>query len=625
MCPHALPWEANGQAGDEHPSVQGSFSSVGKRLKNGMRCVIMPIKTRQEAATKEDEIVRVKPNRKLPVMVVIILIVIVAAIGGIQALIESRIPTKEVIDLTEVYPEEEGTAVIISNGVTAQIRGIWKDGTTYLPFGIVRDELNDHFYWDDTEKLLICTTATEIIEADEQTTYQGAEVFLEKEAEDGETLDVDDRIYVSLDYVAQYTNIQVDTYASPNRVFIRSQYGSTKYGTAKKGAAVRVDIGIKREVLTTLDQATDVWVIESQNGWSKVYVDGDVGVVGYIRNRDLTSVETVMDNGPYEAEEYTRLASDEQVCLVWHQVFNSSGLDDLDNLLSNTKGLTVISPTWFSIMDSQGTITSRANQEYVDKAHAKGLQVWALLENINASEELDNTKLLKTTSIRRQMIETLIHEALSYGIDGINVDLEGLSSSAGSAYIQFIRELSVYCRNNGLVLSVDNYVPSAWTTHYHRDQQAEVVDYFIIMAYDEHYSGSEAGSTSSLSFVEEGIADTIAEGVPEEKIIVALPFYSRLWTGESTYPYSETVSMSAMQELMTRTDITLTWDSDLGQFYVESSASGELERCWIEDATSLRKKLGVMSNYSLGGVAGWKLGMETTDAWMVISEYLAGE
>ena len=153
---------------------------------------------------------------------------------------------------------------------------------------------------------------------------------------------------------------------------------------------------------------------------------------------------------------------------------------------------------------------------------------------INSEVKLDNARLLNTTSSRNRIIQTLIEQALAYGIDGLNVDLEGLPSSAGSGYIQFIRELSVECRKNGLILSVDNYVPSAWTTHYQRDKQAEVIDYLVIMAYDEHYNGSEAGSTASFPFVENGIANTIAQGVPADRIICAVPFYSRIWHGDGS-------------------------------------------------------------------------------------------
>ena len=308
--------------------------------------------------------------------------------------------------------------------------------------------------------------------------------------------------------------------------------------------------------------------------------------------------------------------------MVWHQVFQESGLDAWDSLMENVSGVNVLAPTWFSIVDSEGTVESRANQEYVDRAHANGMQIWALVENINSEVKLDNARLLNTTSSRNRIIQTLIEQALAYGIDGLNVDLEGLPSSAGSGYIQFIRELSVECRKNGLILSVDNYVPSAWTTHYQRDKQAEVIDYLVIMAYDEHYNGSEAGSTASFPFVENGIANTIAQGVPADRIICAVPFYSRIWHGDGSSVSSETISMPNMQAYIAEHELTPVWEDDIAQNYVEyTDEEGTLNRIWVEDASSLQAKIDVIRNYSLAGVAGWKLGMETSDVWSI----LAGE
>ena len=308
--------------------------------------------------------------------------------------------------------------------------------------------------------------------------------------------------------------------------------------------------------------------------------------------------------------------------MVWHQVFQESGLDAWDSLMENVSGVNVLAPTWFSIVDSEGTVESRANQEYVDRAHANGMQIWALVENINSEVKLDNARLLNTTSSRNRIIQTLIEQALAYGIDGLNVDLEGLPSSAGSGYIQFIRELSVECRKNGLILSVDNYVPSAWTTHYQRDKQAEVIDYLVIMAYDEHYNGSEAGSTASFPFVENGIANTIAQGVPADRIICAVPFYSRIWHGDRSSVSSETISMPNMQAYIAEHELTPVWEDDIAQNYVEyTDEEGTLNRIWVEDASSLQAKIDVIRNYSLAGVAGWKLGMETSDVWSI----LAGE
>lgn len=561
-----------------------------------------------------------KQNKKLPVLIVIILIVLVLAVSFIYERLHADTPTDKMADLNDIYQSEDGTAAVIANGVLSEARAEWRGQTAYLNLGIVRDELNDHFYWDDNEKLLLYTTANEVVRADAESTYQGVPVFFEQGKNDA----AESRVYISLDYVSCYTNMQVETYSAPSRVFLRTIYGESEYADVAEETAVHSKANVKSPLLVKASAGSRLWVIrEEGSDWLYVYVGGeDGGVVGYVQRKLVSNLETVDDTGPYQQPEYTHLSLSEPIRMVWHQVFQESGLDAWDSLMENVSGVNVLAPTWFSIVDSEGTVESRANQEYVDRAHANGMQIWALVENINSEVKLDNARLLNTTSSRNRIIQTLIEQALAYGIDGLNVDLEGLPSSAGSGYIQFIRELSVECRKNGLILSVDNYVPSAWTTHYQRDKQAEVIDYLVIMAYDEHYNGSEAGSTASFPFVENGIANTIAQGVPADRIICAVPFYSRIWHGDGSSVSSETISMPNMQAYIAEHELTPVWEDDIAQNYVEyTDEEGTLNRIWVEDASSLQAKIDVIRNYSLAGVAGWKLGMETSDVWSI----LAGE
>ena len=561
-----------------------------------------------------------KQNKKLPVLIVIILIVLVLAVSFIYERLHADTPTDKMADLNDIYQSEDGTAAVIANGVLSEARAEWRGQTAYLNLGIVRDELNDHFYWDDNEKLLLYTTANEVVRADAESTYQGVPVFFEQGKNDA----AESRVYISLDYVSCYTNMQVETYSAPSRVFLRTIYGESEYADVAEETAVHSKANVKSPLLVKASAGSRLWVIrEEGSDWLYVYVGGeDGGVVGYVQRKLVSNLETVDDAGPYQQPEYTHLSLSEPIRMVWHQVFQESGLDAWDRLMENVSGVNVLAPTWFSIVDSEGTVESRANQEYVDRAHANGMQIWALVENINSEVKLDNARLLNTTSSRNRIIQTLIEQALAYGIDGLNVDLEGLPSSAGSGYIQFIRELSVECRKNGLILSVDNYVPSAWTTHYQRDKQAEVIDYLVIMAYDEHYNGSEAGSTASFPFVENGIANTIAQGVPADRIICAVPFYSRIWHGDGSSVSSETISMPNMQAYIAEHELTPVWEDDIAQNYVEyTDEEGTLNRIWVEDASSLQAKIDVIRNYSLAGVAGWMLGMECSVVWSI----LAGE
>ena len=230
----------------------------------------------------------------------------------------------------------------------------------------------------------------------------------------------------------------------------------------------------------------------------------------------------------FEEPEYTSQRRDFKINLAWHQVTSEAANETFDDAVKNMTGVNVISPTWFSVSDNAGNLSNYAVESYVTNAHAKGLEVWGLVDNFN--KNVDTYKLLSNSSSRVKLENNLIQQALRFDLEGLNIDFESLSEETGPHFIQFLRELSILCRANKLVLSVDNPVPeNNYTSHYDRESQGEVVDYVIIMGYDEHYYGSEkAGSVASLPWVEKGVTDTLKE-VPAEKVINGIPFYTRLW------------------------------------------------------------------------------------------------
>ena len=217
----------------------------------------------------------------------------------------------------------------------------------------------------------------------------------------------------------------------------------------------------------------------------------------------------------------------------------------------------------------------------------------------------------------------LVTAALKVGLDGINIDFEYLSEDVGVHFLEFLRELSILCHQNNLVLSVDNPVPEDFTSHYDRAEQGRVVDYVIIMGYDEHYVGSEeAGSVASLPWVEQGIKDTLEE-VPAKRVINAIPFYTRLWKktdgGALT---SEAIGMDQAQEVITANNVETYWDKTTSQNYGKYEADGATYEIWLEDAQSIAEKVKLISQYKLAGVAEWKLGFENSSIWQVISDNL---
>ena len=368
---------------------------------------------------------------------------------------------------------------------------------------------------------------------------------------------------------------------------------------------------MKSPVITQVSEGDTLRILSSMEKWSLVRTED--GYIGYIENRRLGERSTLTPVSSFEAPVYTSISMDEKVCLGFHQVTTQAANDDLEEYASVAQGMNVIVPTWFNVTSNDGTYTSLADREYVDKAHELGLQVWAMVENVSTEESvknLDTKELMSSTSNRRRLIDNLMEEADTYGFDGFNLDFESLRSEAGPHYIQFIRELSVACRQRGLVLSVDNYVPSEYTSFYNRSEQGVFADYVIVMGYDEHYAGGDAGSVSSISFVREGIENTIEE-VPKEKVINGVPFYTRVWTEKDGTTTSRAYGIASAREWVETNNVQLEWQENLGQYYGEVENENGLQRIWMEEERSLGLKVDLINEYDIAGVGCWKLGFET--------------
>lgn len=562
-------------------------------------------------------------NKKgIPVLIAIVLILVIFGIAFGGKIIERYSYSKERADLNEYFQitGDEDVAIILQNEQLEE-RARLLDGVYYVDLATVHTYFNDRFYEDQTEGLLLYTLPEDIVRCvigtSEVSTADGVKDLGYLPARyEGDTL------YVALDYVKQYTNFSYEAFERPNRIQVYTKWEERQTASIKKNTAVRIRGGVKSEILTEVQANDKVIVLEQMETWSKIKTS-DV-IIGYVENRRLKNIamELPIPVTDYQEPEYTSVTREGKINMGWHVVAGTAGNDTLAEYVSNTKGLNVISPTWFKVNDDVGGFTSFASQRYVDQAHDMGLEVWALIENIEYKDQIDMYRLLSSTTNRASLIENLMKEVLAFGIDGINVDFEQISMDCGEHYIEFIRELSIPCRQNGIVLSIDNYVPTGYTNHYNRKEQGIVADYVVIMGYDEHYAGSpEAGSVASIDFVEEGIRQT-AEQVPANKIINAVPFYTRIWETDGTEVSSQAVGMDMAQEYVAAHQIETIWDEETCQNYGEYMNGEVLCQVWIEDAKSIEVKLNVMQNYGIGGVACWRLGFEKPEVWDVIAAYL---
>ena len=544
---------------------------------------------------------------------ILVLMLLLMAAGGAGGYIYIRkyMPTSELSDKTKVFGIKGSQVALLLDNELQEEKGIYEDGQVYLPVGWVNEYLNQRFYWDEGEKLLVYALPESIVYADEDA--QGEKGPLFKVTDDG--------MYLSLGLVVNYTDIRTRSFATSQikRVFIDTLWEPYDTAEVKKAGHVREKGGVKSPILTELEQGEQVDVLETMEKWSRVRTED--GYIGYIENRRLDGREQVTPESSFEAPVYTSISMDEKVRLGFHQVTRQEANNTLESYVAVTKDMNVIVPTWFNVISDDGTYNSLASKEYVDKAHEMGLQVWAMVENVSTQESVKNlnTKtLMSSTSTRRKLIENLMKEADTYGFDGFNLDFESLKAEAGPHYVQFIRELSVSCRQKGLVLSVDNYVPSPYSAFYNRREQGIVADYVIVMGYDEHYAGGDAGSVASISYVKDGIENTLKE-VPKEKVINAVPFYTRVWTVNEGKTTSKAYGIADARQWVADNHVDLTWDQELGQFYGSTVNGNGEQYIWMEDEKSMALKIGLVKDFDLAGVACWKLGFESSDIWDIVS------
>lgn len=582
---------------------------------------------------KKTKAIRALPKKFIPVLIIsgLILFVLSFIVGSI--LLERYKPSKERISLTDYYQiTNESQVAITLNNTVLDSYATSINGNIYLDYHFVHDIINPRFYWDINENILLYTTASNIISAKSDATNYTV----------GKTTTEYDRpivkanansAWIDIEFVKAYSDFTYTVYENPTRIVITNAWEEITTAQVKKNTQIRQKGGIKSPILSDVKKNEVVTILETDKTWTKVCTTD--GITGYIRSKYVNNTKQTTPVSEFVPEEFTTIQLNESVNLVWHQMYGSSGKAQAIEILTNSKGINVISPTWFFVKNNNGDISSIANTEYVEYCHSQGVQVWGLVSNFDTqSVEADTSYLLTHTSSRQNLVNQLIAKAVQYNLDGINVDFESMNGpEVGDGYIQFIRELSIKCANNDLILSVDVPVPAAYNNFYNYTDLALFADYVVVMAYDEHYGqASGEGSVASLNWTEEAINNLFKEEVPANQIIFGIPFYTKLWnltpttsetSSESSYIIGfENLGMDKASKWMTNNIQEPIWLEDCGQYYGECVKDGKTYKMWLEDTTSLEQRLGLMKKYNLGGAAFWKYGLETDKVWDIIIKYM---
>ena len=518
---------------------------------------------------------------------------------------------------------ENEAAVIVEDHIASE-RALVLDGSAYIDYTLVQRELNSRFHWDSSASLLLFTTAEQTFEiAPNSTTY----------VVDGESFDAGYEIlkttssgmFLSVNFMQQYSDLKCEQFEAPSRILVTFGSKDITTATIKRDCAVRYQGGIKSLIITKVTEDTVVTVLEQMDHWTKILTPD--GYIGYVKNGNLRDIEDTQREAYYIGPEYTSIHREGLVNLVWHQINYPEMNANLEADMAGATGVNVVSPTWYFLSDNEGNVQSFADGTYVQKAHEMGLQVWALVSNF--SENVSTATLLSSRTARQNLQNYLVNQALELGFDGINIDFEGIAQEAGYDYVQFMRELSILCRKNQIILSVDVPVPMDFSTHYNRRELGVVCDYVIVMGYDEHYAGSDiVGSVASMDFERTGIENMLQE-VPKEKLVSGIPFYARLWYTKTledgqTEVTSKAVSMEEAEQILAENGVASTYDESTGQQYAQwTDSEGTLCQIWLENDESIAQRASMVKEYGLAGIAEWVLGNEKDSVWSVIQDNIS--
>lgn len=526
-------------------------------------------------------------------------------------------------------------AVALENEYS-DVPGLVIGDDSYINIETVKDYIDDRFHWDSNEGLIMFTSATDIYESEvDSDVLNGENLGYRISIVDGQYC------YVNTKFVGRFVDYKYQVLEGSEKVptIISVEYSSGDKDKAiiSSNIEMRTNGNYQNLIVTKLNKNEEVRVIEKGDNWTKV--KNTTGYIGYVPTKKIKDETTISVEFANDYANYTHITLDGKVNLVWNQVYNQTANGNLAGLIKKVEGVNVISPTWFSVVDKKGNISSLADLDYVEKAHNNGMQVWPIINDFTDTEV--TAKVLAKTSTRRNLVNNIMYFINSYDLDGINVDFEYVSLENSPHYLQFLRELSIEMRKAQKIFSIDNYAPSEWTMYYDRKQQGLLADYVIVMNYDEHTAGSDVpGSVASMPFARKGIEDTIAEVGDASRVISGIPFYTRIWSevpedvsdgsgvfiedaaNGNYYLTSQAVGMDGAKDAYKAAGATPEFDSETGQNYVSYVTKGDvLNKIWLEDETSIRSRLDLMNEYELGGVAFWALGQESDSIWKVISEY----
>lgn len=515
---------------------------------------------------------------------------------------------------------------IYYNGVLQQQGALIQDGHVKLPLPLLDQLLDDSpIYYEAESNMLVLTTLDKVLRFKTESLNA---LLNEKSYELNIAAQVEDEVvYIPAELIEQLYGLHINQLDGAAVAVYDSEFTvQTALVSREKGTALRAEPNIKSPYYMELQGEQPVMVWEAGEDWSKVQTME--GVQGYVKSSHLRAQDPIVYSPtlePYEGLKHD--LSGKKINLIWEAIYNKQ--PNLANMPA-MEGVNVVSPTWFELSDNEGTIQGKATHEYMEWAHARGYQVWALFSN--GFEPDQTSEVLASTEKRFNMIQQLVAFAQLYHLDGINIDFENVYTEDKENLVQFVKEIMPIMHEQGLVVSIDVTPKSnseMWSAFIDREALGKLVDYMMVMAYDEHWAASpKAGSVASLSWVEQSIVRIIEEDqVPSDKLVLGVPLYTRIWSEEtgddgSIKVSSKAVGMAKVDEIIAQYELTPQYDEAAGQNYIEYAEEGIRKRIWMEDETSLSARAALVHKHKLAGLASWQRAFSKPEIWSVIDKGL---
>lgn len=507
-----------------------------------------------------------------------------------------------------ISSKEVTSLVIFGENIKTDFKPFIENGGVYISTDTIGKTIDEHIFYDNITSKIIITTKSDV--AKFKVGEKRVSLNLEFKDIENEVKEVEGKLYFPINVVKDLYDIDINYNEKIDTIIIDKKANSTGDVLFNK-VNVYSDIKTDSNVLTQLNKEDKITVYADSlkhNRWIKVKTEDNL--VGYINKSSSTIVE------PENIE--TEKVKKDKIVMFWQY---GNTLSTLGN--SKIDVVNVVSPTLYELKNSKGDIESRSATAYVNKAKSLGYKVWPIITNGIDSvsySSTDTSLLMNSETARENLIKNILTVLERDNLDGINVDFESMKPDDRELYTQFIRELAPLVRKQNKVISVDMY----FVNYVDRKGIGEAVDYAILMGYDQRGNWSnESGSISEISWVEKNIKSLMNDSeIPSEKIILGVPFYTRLWTEKSgvAKPTTSVYTIKDSANYIASNKLKYTYDEKAGQNYIEHTKGDLTYKMWIEDSTSMKNRVNIINTNELGGLAAWQKGFETSDIWDTIRD-----